>query len=35
MPHLILWTQAVGAGEGGHREGQHDGPVQVHQEHVQ
>ena len=35
MPHLILWTQAVGAGAGGPRGGQHDGLQHVHQEHVQ
>ena len=35
MPHLILWKQAVGGGAGGHQEGQHVRPLQVHQEHVQ
>ena len=35
MRHLILWTQAVGAGAGGHREGRGPGPLHVHREDVQ
>ena len=33
MRHLILWTQDVGAGAGGPREGQ--GPLHVNREHAQ
>ena len=35
MRHLILWTQDVGAGASGPREGQGQGPLHVNQEHAQ
>ena len=35
MRQLILWMQAVVGGAGVHQVGQHGGPLQVHQEHIQ